>query len=68
MEFDTEEPDELAAQTPTFDTNLLPLYNAHVKVAEANIKAWRLRVRQVMKTALCRSEIERFCGLLRRVM
>ena len=50
-EFDTGGLDELAAQTPTFDTNYSPPY-AHVKVAEADIKAWRLRVRLVMKTAL----------------
>jgi hypothetical protein len=49
-EFETEELEELAAQTPTSDTNFSPPYS-HVKVAEADIKAWRLRVRQVMKTA-----------------
>ena len=49
-EFDTEEMEEVAALTPTFDTNFSPPY-AHVKVAEADIKAWRLRVRQVMQLA-----------------
>ena len=49
-EFDTEELEEVAALTPTFDTNFSPPY-AHVKAAEADIKAWRLRIRQVMKTA-----------------
>ena len=49
-EFDTELMDEVSAQTPCFDTNFSPPY-AHVKVAEADIKAWRLRVRQVMKNA-----------------
>ena len=49
-EFETEELEELAAQTLTSDTNLSQPYS-HAKVAEADIKAWRLQVRQVMKTA-----------------
>ena len=47
-EFDTEEMEEVAALTPTFDTNFSPPY-AHVKVAEADIKAWRLRVRATLR-------------------
>ena len=49
-EFDTQELEDIAAMAPTFDTNFTPPY-AHVKTAEADIKAWRLRVRHVMKTA-----------------
>ncbi len=50
-EFDTEEMEEVAALTPTFDTNFSPPY-AHVKVAEADINAWRLRVRQSMRLGI----------------
>ena len=49
-DFDTELLEEISAQIPCFYTSYSPPH-AHVKVAEADIKAWRLRVRQVMKSA-----------------
>jgi hypothetical protein len=39
-DFDTELLEEISAQTPCFDTNFSPPHS-HVKVAEADIEAWR---------------------------